>query len=117
MKRILAEPTGDRILVKRDDPATEKNGFALPEQSIEKPSEGVIMAIGPKVALNNFLAQREAGYDYLPLGAKVIFGKYSGVDVTVNDGEVFVLLKADEIFTKLVEVSDDAPTAEPPAVQ
>jgi chaperonin GroES len=87
-------PLYDRILVKRVEEETKsKGGLFLPEAAKEKPSEGVVLAIGHgKVGENG---------DIKPLtvkvGDRVMFGKYSGNEIKV-DGDERLILREDEIF-------------------
>jgi chaperonin GroES len=87
-------PLYDRILVKRVEEETKsKGGLFLPEAAKEKPSEGIVLAIGHgKVGDNG---------DIKPLtvqvGDRVMFGKYSGNEIKV-DGDERLILREDEIF-------------------
>ncbi len=87
------KPLHDRVLVKRTE-GEEKSagGIIIPDTAKEKPQEGIVVAIGP--------GKLDKG-ERLPMsvsnGDKVLFGKYSGTDVTVA-GEEHTLLREDEIF-------------------
>ncbi len=90
------KPLNDRVLVKRTE-GEEKSagGIIIPDTAKEKPQEGIVVAIGPgKLDKGERIAMSVAE------GQKVLFGKYSGTDVTIAGGE-HVLLREDEIFAIL----------------
>ncbi len=87
------KPLNDRVLVKRLE-SLEKSagGIIIPDTAKEKPQEGRVLAVGPgKLEKGERLAMS------VKVNDRVLFGKYSGTDVTVN-GEENVLLREDEIF-------------------
>jgi chaperonin GroES len=84
------QPLGERVLVQRiEEATTTASGIIIPDNAKEKPQEGTVKAISNKV--------KEEGE--IALGDVVLFGKYSGVDTTI-DGEDFIVLnqKNDEIL-------------------
>ena len=87
-------PLHDRIVVKRID-AEQKTagGIIIPDTAKEKPQEGEVVAVGPG-------ARNERGelvaIDLKP-GDRVLFGKYSGTEVTIN-GEEHLILREDDIL-------------------
>ncbi len=91
---MQVQPLYDRILVKRVEEETKsKGGLFLPETAKEKPSEGIVLAIG-----NGKLT--ESG-EIKPLqvkkGDRVAFGRYAGNEIKV-DGEDRLILREDEVF-------------------
>jgi chaperonin GroES len=87
-------PLQDRVLVRRlEDNEKTVGGIIIPDTAKEKPSEGEVLAIGPG-------ARDESGA-LLPLdvkvGDRVLFGKWSGTEVTI-DGEELVIMKESDIF-------------------
>jgi len=87
-------PLYDRVLVKRvEEESRSKGGLFLPESAKEKPSEGIVLAVG-QGRIN------DKG-DITPLvvseGDRVLFGKYAGNEIKV-DGEERLILKESEIF-------------------
>ncbi|GAK50202.1 co-chaperonin GroES, HSP10 [Candidatus Moduliflexus flocculans] len=88
-------PLQDRILVKRLEPADKKTagGIIIPDTAKEKPQEGEVIAVGPG----------KAGKDgnVLPMGVKagdkVLFGKYSGNEVKIDDVE-YIIMREDDIL-------------------
>lgn len=88
------KPLNDRVLVKRTE-SEEKSagGIFIPDSAKEKQQEGEVIAVGPGKLNDN--GQRQELQ--VKAGDRVLFGKYSGNDVTVNAQE-HVLLREDEIF-------------------
>jgi chaperonin GroES len=87
-------PLYDRILVKRVDEETKsKGGLFLPESAKEKPSEGIVLAVGHgKVADGGEIKALT-----VQVGDRVMFGKYAGNEIKVN-GEDRLILREDEVF-------------------
>ena len=89
-------PLHDRVLVKRtEEKETVKGGIIIPDSAKEKPQEGEVVAVGS--------GRREKG-ELIPLdvkaGDRILFGKYSGNDIKIDDEE-YLILKEDEILAKL----------------
>ena len=99
-------PLHDRILVTRVENTTEKKGsIIIPDSAKEKPSEGKVVAVGAGKRL-------EDGTVVAPdvkAGDHILFGKYSGSEVTVEDVE-YLILREDEILA-IIEGADDAEKA------
>ena len=94
MSEIKLKPLGDRVVVK-PAAAEEKTagGIILPDTVKEKPVEGTIVAAGPgKVAEDGKLVKLE-----VKVGDKVLYGKYSGTEVTIN-GEEYLIMRESDIF-------------------
>jgi chaperonin GroES len=88
------KPLRDRIVVRRAEDANEKTGsIIVPDSAKEKPQEGEVMAVGP--------GSRTPAGDLNPpglrVGDRVLFGKYSGSEVTL-DGNEYVIMREDEIL-------------------
>ena len=87
-------PLYDRILVKRVEEASKsKGGLFLPESAKEKPSEGIVLAVG-QGRIND---KGEIRALVVKEGDRVLFGKYAGNEIKV-DGEERLILKESEIF-------------------
>lgn len=87
------KPLNDRVLVKRLESLDRSaGGIIIPDTAKEKPQEARVLAVGP-----GKLEKGERLPMTLKVGDRILFGKYSGTDVTVN-GEENVLLREDEIF-------------------
>ena len=89
---MKVKPLGDRVVVK-PAPAEEKSkgGIILPDTAKEKPVIGEIVAVGPgKIADDGKKIQME-----VKVGDKVLYGKYSGTEVTIDDEELLIMREAD----------------------
>jgi chaperonin GroES len=87
-------PLHDRVLVKRLEPKdVMKGGIIIPETAKEKPQEGEVMAVGNGKVLEDGKV--------LPMnvkaGDKILFGKYSGTDVKIDDEE-YLIMREDDIL-------------------
>lgn len=94
MSEIKLKPLGDRVVVK-PALAEEKTagGIILPDTAKEKPVEGTIVAAGPgKVADDGKVIKME-----VKVGDKVLYGKYSGTEVTIN-GEEYLIMRESDVF-------------------
>ena len=85
-------PLHDRILIKRqEEKETRKGGIIIPDSAKEKPQEGKVIAVG------NGKVSDEG--KKIPLdvktGDKILFGKYSGSEVTLDDVEYLILREED----------------------
>jgi chaperonin GroES len=96
-KQITIQPLDDRIVVKRTE-AEEKSsgGIVLPENAKEKPQQGKVLAVGPGKLLDN----GERAKPDVSVGDLILFGKYSGSEITVEGDEV-VILRENDILAKL----------------
>ena len=89
-------PLQDRLLIQRPkEKETIKGGIIIPDSAKEKPQEGEVIAVGS--------GRREKG-ELIPLdvkpGDRILFGKYSGNDITIDDEE-YMIMKEDEILAKI----------------
>jgi len=94
MSKINLKPLADRIVVKPAE-AEEKTagGIILPDTVKEKPVEGTVVAAGPgKVADDGKAIKME-----VKVGDKVLYGKYSGTEVTIN-GVEYLIMRESDIF-------------------
>ena len=89
------KPLGDRIVVKVLEAENKsKGGIVLPDSAKEKPQEAKVIAIGKgKVLENGTVAAPE-----VKVGDKVIFGKYSGNEITTKEGEDLLILREEDIL-------------------
>jgi chaperonin GroES len=87
-------PLHDRVVVRRlDSEEKTKGGIIIPDTAKEKPSEGVIVSVGPG-------ARDEAGKINaldVKAGDRVLFGKWSGTEVKL-DGEDLLIMKESDIM-------------------
>lgn len=85
-------PLGDRVIVKPKAPAeVTKGGIILPDTAQEKPMEGEIIAVGSGKTDD---AGKKVAMD-LKVGDKVLYGKYSGTEVKLNDEEFLIMRESD----------------------
>ena len=90
------KPLSDRIVVK-PEPAEEKtaSGIILPDTAQEKPQMGTVLATGPgKVSDSGDLVKMT-----LNNGDKVLYGKYSGTEITVDGDDVLIMRESDILAT------------------
>ncbi|MDR3078689.1 MAG: co-chaperone GroES [Rickettsiales bacterium] len=90
------KPLQDRVLVKRED-AEEKTagGIIIPDTSKEKPSKGIVVAVGPG-------ARNDRGEPIpmtLEVGDRVFFTKWGGTELKVDNDELLVMKESDILAT------------------
>ena len=87
-------PLQDRIIVKRiEEEEKTKGGIIIPDSAKEKPSEGKVIAVGPgKVTDDGKKIPMET-----KVGDRVLFGKYSGTEVKIEEEE-HLILREDEVI-------------------
>jgi chaperonin GroES len=85
-------PLGDRVVIKRiDEEAKTKGGIIIPDTAKEKPQEGEVVAVGPG-------AWDEDGKRVpmdLKAGDRILFGKWSGSEVKVDDEDLLIMKESD----------------------
>ena len=87
-------PLHDRLLVKRiEEKETVKGGIIIPDTAKEKPQEGEVIAVGNGKNLDN---GTKVPLD-VKAGDKILFGKYSGTDIKI-DNEEYLILREDEVL-------------------
>jgi chaperonin GroES len=91
---LKVTPLADRVVVKPLDEAEQmRGGLYIPDTAKEKPSQGEVVAVGPG-KLSDEGARLEMD---VKVGDKVLYGKYSGTDVTL-DGEEYLILRESDIL-------------------
>ncbi len=93
MAKSKIKPLSDRVLV-QPKPAEEKteSGIIIPDSAKEKPQEGTVVAAGPgKVENGNKIDMS------VKEGDEVLYGKYSGTEVTL-DGEEYLIMRESDIL-------------------
>ena len=87
-------PLHDRVVVKRvKEEEKTKGGIIIPDTAKEKPQEGEVVAVGPG-------ARDEDGERIemdVAVGDRILFGKWSGTEVTI-DGEELLIMKESDIM-------------------
>lgn len=88
------KPLHDRVLVRRvQSEEKTKGGLIIPDNAKEKPAEGEVISVGEG-------ARKDSGELIAPsvsAGDRVLFGKWSGTEVTV-DGEELLIMKESDIL-------------------
>ena len=89
------QPLGDRVLVKPLEAESKtKGGIVLPDTAKEKPQEGEIVAVGKGKILDNGTVQALE----VKAGDKVLYGKYSGNEITTKEGEELLIMREEDIL-------------------
>ena len=91
---MKVRPLHDRVLIKRvEEQETVRGGIIIPDSAKEKPQEGEVVAVGTGKRLENG--------QVIPLevkeGDRILFGKYSGTEIKVDDID-YLILREDEIL-------------------
>ena len=86
------QPLGDRILVNAlESRERTKGGILLPDTAKERPQEGKVMAVGHGKVLDDGTVKTPE----VKTGDTVLFGKYSGSEVKVDDDEFLIMREED----------------------
>jgi chaperonin GroES len=84
-------PLADRVVVKAlEDSETMRGGLYIPDTAKEKPQQGEIMAAGP----GRYEDGKRIPLD-VKVGDKVLYGKYSGTEVSVDNEQYLILRESD----------------------
>jgi chaperonin GroES len=90
---VKVNPLADRVVVRAlEDAETMRGGLYIPDTAKEKPQQGEIVAVGP----GRFEDGKRVPMD-VKAGDKVLYGKYSGTEVTV-DGEQLLILRETDVL-------------------
>jgi chaperonin GroES len=100
---VQVTPLHDRVLVRRlEEKESAKGGIIIPDTAKEKPQEGEVMAVG---------AGKIEDGKRIPLdvktGDRVLIGKYTGTDITIDDQE-YLILREEEILAKITGMTKAA---------
>jgi chaperonin GroES len=91
---MKVRPLHDRILVKRtEEQEVKKGGIIIPDTAKEKPQEGKVIAVGNGKVTDD---GKKIPLD-VKAGDRILFGKYSGSEVKVEDEE-FLILKEEDVL-------------------
>ena len=89
---VKVSPLADRVVIKAlEETEQMRGGLYIPDTAKEKPQQGEIVAVGP----GRFEKDKRVPMD-VKVGDKVLYGKYSGTEVTL-DGEQLLILKEDDV--------------------
>ncbi len=93
---VNVTPLHDRVLIKRiEEKESIKGGIIIPDSAKEKPQEGEVVAAGAGKIEKGVRVPLD-----VKVGYRVLFGKYSGSEIKVDD-EDYLILREDEILAKL----------------
>jgi chaperonin GroES len=85
-------PIGDRVVVKPEpEEQKTKSGIVLPDSAKEKPQEGTVVAVGTGRILDN---GQKVPLD-VKIGDKIIYSKYGGTEVKIDNEEYIILSEKD----------------------
>jgi len=95
----MFRPLHDRIVIKRiEDEAKSAGGILIPDSAREKPQQGEVIAVGP--------GGRDEIGKLIPIdvkaGDRVLFGKWSGTEVKIDDVE-YLIMKESDVMGVLAE--------------
>ena len=86
-------PLADRVVIKPLEEAEQmRGGLYIPDTAKEKPQQGAVVAVGP----GRYEKDKRMPMD-VKVGDKVLYGKYSGTEVTI-DGEQLLILRESDVL-------------------
>ncbi|MDH4131944.1 MAG: co-chaperone GroES [Gemmatimonadota bacterium] len=89
--KVKIQPLADRVVIRPlEETAQMKGGLYIPDTAKEKPQEGEIIAVGPGRVEKGDKVPME-----LKVGNRVLYGKYSGSEVTLNDEQLLIIKESD----------------------
>jgi chaperonin GroES len=90
---VKVAPLADRVVVRAlEETESMRGGLYIPDTAKEKPQQGEIVAVGP----GRFDEGKRVPMD-VKVGDKVLYGKYSGTEVTL-DGEQYLILRESDVL-------------------
>jgi chaperonin GroES len=90
---VQVTPLSDRVVLRSLEGAEQtRGGLYIPDTAKEKPQQGEIIAVGP----GRFEKDKRVPMD-VKVGDKVLYGKYSGTEVTI-DGEQLLILRESDVL-------------------
>jgi chaperonin GroES len=100
---VNVTPLHDRVLVRRlEEKETAKGGIIIPDTAKEKPHEGEVMAVGA----GKIEKGKRVPLD-VKVGDRILFGKYTGNDILVDDQE-YLILREEEVLAKVSRMAKAA---------
>ena len=89
--KMKLHPLGDRVAIRPlEDTETMRGGLFIPDTAKEKPQQGEVVAAGPGRVEKGERVPME-----LKVGDRVLYGKYSGTEVTIEDDQVLIIKESD----------------------
>mgnify|MGYP000630931211 CR=1 FL=1 len=91
----MIRPLHDRVLIKRIEPEGEevRGSIVIPDTAKEKPQEGEVVAVGEGKVLDSGTRVEMS----VKPGDRILFGKYAGSEVTIDDVE-YLIMREDEVL-------------------
>ena len=87
------KPLGDRVVIKRlEAEETTKSGIIVTGTAKERPQEAEVVAVGPGAIVDGKRTEME-----VKIGDKVLYSKYAGTDVKINEEE-YIIVKQNDIL-------------------
>src|SRR5579864_3261483 len=100
---VQIAPLHDRVLVRRfEEKETAKGGIIIPDTAKEKPQKGEVIAVGA----GKFEKGHRVPLD-VKAGDRILFGKYTGNDITMDDQE-YLILREEDILAKVSGIAKAA---------
>ena len=91
---MALKPLGDRIIIKQLEAQEKtKSGLVLPDSAKEKPQEGKVLAVGSGKLLDDGAVKSLE----VKTGDKILYGKYSGTEVRIQE-EDYVILREEDVL-------------------
>ena len=95
---VKLQPLADRIVVKpMQKEEKTKGGIIIPDTAKEKPQEGEVVAVGPGKMTDD---GKRIAMD-LKVGDRVIYSKYGGAEIKIDDVEMIILRESDILAKKI----------------
>ena len=89
--KVTIQPLADRVVVRPlEETEQKRGGLYIPDTAKEKPQQGEIVAVGP-----GRVEKGERVPMDLEVGQKVLYGKYSGSEVTLDDEQYLIVKESD----------------------
>jgi|SRR5512145_1129006 chaperonin GroES len=89
--KVKIQPLADRVVIRPlEDTEEMRGGLYIPDTAKEKPQQGEIVAVGPGRVEKGAKVPME-----LKVGQRVLYGKYSGTEVTLDDHQLLIVKESD----------------------
>ena len=87
----MMQPLGDRVVIRSlEETEQMRGGLYIPDTAKEKPQQGEIIAVGPGRVEKGEKVPME-----LKVGDRVLYGKYSGTEVRIDDQDILIVKESD----------------------
>ena len=96
-------PFGDRVLIKPITTAVKTTGLATPQSQKEVPTEGIVVAAGPRAS--SYGADGDYNPDGVTVGEHVAYTKYAGRE-EMHAGEKHLLLRLEELVGRITDTPE-----------